>query len=162
LLPAWAVSILGGNSATNGFLQSARGVGSLLGALMIASLGRFRFRGKLLTVGTFVFPLRMIVFAVVRWLPLSLLALVGVGWGSMVLLNIANALVQTHVSDELRGRVMGIYTLGFFGMMPIGALLAGGIAEIVSEPITVILSALITLGFAVWIWLYVPKLRTLE
>jgi len=162
LLPAWAVAILHGNSATNGFLQSARGVGSLLGALMIAALGRFRFKGRLLTLGSLVFPIFLLVFAVVSWLPLSLLVLVGVGWGFMILLNMANALVQTLVPDELRGRVMGVYTLGFFGMMPVGALLAGAVAELTSEPITVVLGALITLGFAAWLWLRVPQLRALE
>ena len=162
LLPAWAVAVLHGNSATNGFLQSARGVGSLLGAFMIASLGHFRFKGRLLTIGSLVFPIFLLVFAVVSWIPLSLLVLVGVGWGFMILLNMANALVQTHVPDELRGRVMGVYTLGFFGMMPVGALLAGAMAELTSEPITVVLGALITLGFAVWLWLRVPQLRSLE
>ena len=162
LFPAWSVTILGGGPDTNGYLQSARGVGSLIGALMIASLGRFRFKGKLLMLGSFVFPVLLLGFAVARWLPLSLLMLVGVGWGFMILLNTANALVQTLVPDELRGRVMGIYTLGFFGMMPLGALLAGAMAAITSEPITVVLGALITLGFAVWLWLRVPQLRALE
>ena len=162
LFPAWSVTILGGGPDTNGYLQSARGVGSLIGALMIASLGRFRFKGKLLMLGSFVFPILLLGFAVARWLPLSLLMLVGVGWGFMILLNTANALVQTLVPDELRGRVMGIYTLGFFGMMPLGALLAGAVAEIANEPITVVLGALIMLGFAVWLWLRVPQLRALE
>jgi len=162
LFPAWSVTILGGGPDTNGYLQSARGIGSLIGALMIASLGRFRFKGKLLTLGSFVFPILLLGFAVVRWLPLSLLVLVGVGWGFMILFNTANALVQTLVPDELRGRVMGIYTLGFFGMMPLGALLAGGVAEIANEPITVVLGALIMLGFAVWLWLRMPRLRALE
>jgi len=162
LLPAWAVAILHGDSATNGFLQSARGVGSLLGAFMIASLGRFSFKGRLLTLGSLVFPIFLLVFAVVSWLPLSLLVLVGVGWGFMVLFNMANALMQTLVPDELRGRVMSVYTLGFFGVMPIGALLAGTVAELTSEPITVVLGALITLGFAAWLWLRMPQLRALE
>ena len=47
LLPAWAVTILHGNAATNGFLQSARGLGAMMSALFIASLGRFAFTGKL-------------------------------------------------------------------------------------------------------------------
>ncbi len=162
LIPAWAVTVLGGDATTNGLLQSARGLGALLGALMIAALGRFRFKGKLLTLGTFVFPALLLVFAVVRGVPLSLLALVGVGWGFMILFNMANTVIQTQVSDELRGRVMGIYTLTFFGLMPVGALLAGAVADRISEPITVIISALVTLGFAVLIWLRVPQLRTLE
>jgi MFS family permease len=162
LLPAWAVAILHGDSATNGFLQSARGVGSLFGAFMIASLGHFRFKGRLLTLGSLVFPILLLAFAVVSWIPLSLLMLVGVGWGFMVLLNMANALVQTLVPDELRGRVMGVYTFGFFGMMPVGALLAGAVAELTNEPITVVLGALIMLGFAAWLWLRMPQLRALE
>ena len=44
LIPAWAVVVLHGNATTNGFLQAARGFGSLIGALIIAALGRFRFR----------------------------------------------------------------------------------------------------------------------
>jgi predicted MFS family arabinose efflux permease len=162
LLPAWAVSILHGDAATNGFLQSARGVGSLIGALMIASLGRFRYKGRLLTVGSFVFPLMLLVFAAMRWVPLALLGLMGVGWGFMVALNLANALVQTHVPDRLRGRVMGIYSLAFMGMMPVGALLAGALADLISEPVAVAACALVTLAFAGWLWLRVPEVRRLE
>jgi MFS family permease len=161
LLPAWAVEVLHGGPDTNGFLQSARGIGSLVGALMIASLGRFHFKGKLLTLGSLVFPILLLVFAAVSWLPLALLVLVGVGWGFMVMLNMANALVQTLVSDELRGRVMAVYSLGFLGMMPVGALLAGGVAEITSEPIAAAWGALITLGFSVWLCVS-GKVRTLE
>jgi predicted MFS family arabinose efflux permease len=162
LMPAWAVTVLGGDAMTNGWLLAARGVGALAGALMIAALGRFGYRGKLLTLGSFVFPMLLLFFALARWLPLSLLALAGTGWGFMILFNLANTLIQTLVPDELRGRVVSIYTLSFFGLMPLGALLAGWMAELVGEPVTVILSALISLGFAVWLWLRVPQLRAQE
>ena len=162
LLPAWSVTVLNGDSATLGFLQSARGVGALLGALLIASLGRFRWKGRLFTLGSLVYPVFLLIFATVRWLPLSLLVLVGVGWGFMILFNMINALIQTHVSDELRGRVMGIYAIGFFGVMPGSALLAGGVAEIAGEPMVVALGALVTLVFAVWLWVRMPQLRALE
>lgn len=162
LIPAWATTVLAGNEATNGWLQSARGLGALSGALMIASLGRFTFKGKLLTLGTFVFPMFLLFFATVRWLPLALLALVGVGWGFMVLFNMANTLIQTLVSDQLRGRVVSIYALSFFGLAPLGALLAGWLAEVIGEPATVYLSAFISLGFATFLWLRMPKLRALE
>jgi MFS family permease len=162
LIPAWATTVLAGNEATNGWLQSARGLGALSGALMIAALGRFTFKGKLLTLGMFVFPMFLLFFATVRWLPLALLALVGVGWGFMVLFNMANTLIQTLVSDQLRGRVVSIYTLSFFGLAPLGALLAGWLAEVIGEPATVYLSAFVSLGFAAFLWLRVPKLRALE
>jgi MFS family permease len=162
LLPAWAVTILGGDAATNGFLQSARGFGSLIGALMVASLGKMTYKGKLLTEGSFIFSILLLIWSAMHWLPVSLLVLVGVGWGSMLVLNMTNILLQAHVTDEMRGRVMSIYTLSFFGMMPVGSLLIGGIAEVTSEPITVALGALVCLVFAAWLWFRVPKLRELS
>jgi predicted MFS family arabinose efflux permease len=162
LMPAWAVTILGGDSTTVGLMQSARGVGSLIGALMIASLGRFRHKGRLMTIGTFVFPSLLIVFATVRWLPLALLVLVGIGWGMMVVFNMLNTLIQTTVSDGLRGRVMGIYSLTFFGAAPIGSLLAGAAADRAGSPVTVTVSALIPLAYAGWLWLRAPQLRRLQ
>jgi MFS family permease len=162
LIPAWAGTVLGGDATTNGWLLSARGVGAFLAALMIASLGNFKFRGKLLTLGTFVFPSLLLVFAEVRWLPMSLLVLVGVGWGLMMVFNLANSLVQTLVPDELRGRVVSIYTLNFFGLMPIGALLVGAAAEVIGEPAILIINSLIVLGFAGVLWWRVPSLRALS
>lgn len=161
LMPAWSVDVLGGDAATNGLMQSARGVGALVGALMIASLGNFRWKGKLLTIGTFAFPLTLIAFAFIRSIPLSLLALVAAGWGFMVLFNMLNTLLQGIVEDDLRGRVMSIYTLTFFGGMPIGALWAGAVAEQYGEPLTVILGAVISLGFAVFVYWRIPKVRAL-
>jgi predicted MFS family arabinose efflux permease len=162
LFPAWAVEILHGNSATNGYLQSARGIGALLGALTIASLGRFHWKGKLLTIGTFLFPVFVIVYSLMRWLPASLLLLVGVGWASMMIFNLGNALVQGLAPDELRGRVMGVYTLIFFGMFPIGSLLAGSLAEWTSLTAAVLITASISLVTAVLLYIIAPKIRKLE
>jgi MFS family permease len=162
LLPAWSVKILGGDSTTNGFLLSARGAGSLIGAFMIASLARIKIKGKLLTLGSLLFPILLLVWSAMRWLPLSLLVLVGVGWSTMLVLNISNILGQLHVPDQLRGRVMSIYTLGVMGMVPVGALLLGTVAEVIGEPTTVALGALVALAFGGVLWLYMPRLRALE
>jgi MFS family permease len=159
LMPAWAVKVLGGDAATNGFLQSARGAGALIGALMIAAIGVYIVRGRLVTLGSFVMPIFLLAFSTVRWLPLSLLTLVGIGWGFMVLANSSNALLQSHVPDELRGRVMSIFVLAFFGLMPVGSLLAGVAASRFGEPLTVAVGAGILLLFAVLVWARVPELR---
>ncbi|MFL5802544.1 MAG: MFS transporter [Roseiflexaceae bacterium] len=161
LLPAWAVEVLGGDATTNGLLQSARGAGSLLGALMIAALGYAGRRGRWLTAGMFVYPLLLLGFAAVRTVPLSLAMLVGVGWGGMVIFNMANTLVQTHVSDALRGRVMSIYSLAFFGGMPLGALWAGALAHVIGAPLTIVVGALVVLVCAVLLFILVPQLRRL-
>jgi MFS family permease len=162
LIPAWAVRILGGDATTNGLLVSARGVGALIGALLIASLGRPRFRGKLLSIGSLAFPLGLIAFSMVRWLPLSLLTLLGVGTAQIMVMNLANSLVQTEAADELRGRVMAIYSLVFLGLMPVGGLIAGAVAQEIGEPATVILSALVGLACAVAIQVRMPWLRKLR
>ena len=162
LLPAWAVNVLGGDATTNGLLQSARGVGALSGALLIASLGRFRYRGRLLSFGTFAFAMMLLVFAFVRWLPLSLLTLSCVGIGQILFLNLANSSVQTLSPDALRGRVMSVYTLVLFGFFPIGSLLAGSFAEHFGSPLTVVLGALVSLVVATLTWVFVPELRALQ
>jgi MFS family permease len=161
LMPAWAVNVLGGDVRTNGLLQSARGLGALLGALMIASLGALHARGRLMTLGSFVFPSLLILYTLSRWLPLSLILLVGVGWGFMVLVNLSNSLVQTQVPDELRGRVMSIFTLSFFGVFPIGSLLAGELADRIGEPSTVLIGGLTILAFATLGWWRFPQIRKL-
>ncbi|MCB0230643.1 MAG: MFS transporter, partial [Anaerolineae bacterium] len=128
LIPAWSVDVLGGDVRTNGALLAARGIGAVSGALMVAALGSRPIRGKLWTVGSFVMPLAMFAFAAARIVPVSMAMLVGVGWSFMVVANTSNSMVQTMVPDELRGRVMGVYTLMFFGGMPLGSLLIGSMA----------------------------------
>ena len=162
LMPAWAVDVLGGDATTNGFMLSARGLGALAGALMIASFGQFHAKGRLLSIGSFILPLSLLVFSTVRQLPITLLVLFAIGWGFMVMANMSNALVQTHVDDALRGRVMGIYTLTFFGLMPLGSLFNGTLAAQVGPPLTVQINAFIILAFSTLLFLRAPNVRRLE
>jgi MFS family permease len=161
LFPAWAVRILGGDATTTGLLQSARGLGALMGALLIASLGRFQFKGRLLTVGTFAFPLLLILMTFTNRLWLTLAILVASGLAVILIMNLANALVQTLTPDALRGRVMAVYSMVFFGMMPVGALWVGVVAERVGEAAAVISGALAVLGVAGAIVVAVPRIRGL-
>jgi MFS family permease len=159
LIPAWAVRVLNGDAATNGLLRAALGLGALAGALFIASLGRFQFKGKLLTLGTFISPLLMLLFSFFRNLPVSLLVMVGSGAAGILIMNLTNALVQTLARDSLRGRVMSIYSLTFFGIMPIGSLITGVMADGVGEPLTFIIFSTAALVFAIGIYMWVPGLR---
>jgi MFS family permease len=162
LMPAWAVQVLNGDARTNGVLQSARGLGALAAALGIASLGRFRFRGLLLTAGSILFPAMLAVFSFTRALPASLTVLLVVGAANITINSLANSLVQTRTPDELRGRVMSIYNLFFMGLLPVGALLAGAIAEKGGAPLAVLVGAGGTLACATAIGIAVPSLRKAE
>jgi predicted MFS family arabinose efflux permease len=158
LIPAWAVNVLHGDAKTNGFLIAARGIGALAGALLIASLGRFHFQGKLLTAGSVVMPVLVFMFALVRWTPLSLLLLFGAGVAQIFVYNLCNALVQTASPDGLRGRVMSVYALVFFGSFPIAALGIGTTAEHLGSPAAVLIGASIAFLAAILVRLVFPGL----
>jgi MFS family permease len=159
LVPAWSVEVLGGGVRTNGLLLSARGLGALAGALLIASLGHRPIRGRLWAAGSVALPGLMAAFALSRWLPLSAAVMAGIGLSFMVQANTSNALVQTSVPDEIRGRVMGLYTLVFFGTMPLGALLVGAMADRVGEPAVVLANAAVLVVVAAVVWLRAPFVR---
>jgi MFS family permease len=161
-MPVWAVNVLHGDVTTNGFLLSARGLGALIGALTVAALGAQRIRGKLWTWGSFVLPALLIVFAISPWLTPALLLMMGVGWSLMWVTNNANSLIQTSIPDEMRGRVMALYTVVFQGGAPLGSLLIGGITSTTNAPLAVIICGIMLLGFAVFIWITNPQMRTLE
>ncbi len=162
LMPAWAVRILQGDARTNGLLLSARGVGALACALFLATVSSRLSRGRALAVGLAAFPAALLAFALLRRLPPALALLVGVGAASILIYNTANALVQTLADDPLRGRVMGLYSLGVLGLMPVGSLLAGTMAERIGEPGTVALSAAVMLACALAVWIFFPDLRKLR
>ena len=162
LIPAWSVTVLGGDAKTNGFLLAARGIGSLIAALTIAALGRFRFRGKLWTINSILLPISMIIFALMTWLIPSLVAIAVMGFAFMIIVNLSNAMVQTRITDEMRGRVMGVFTFFFFGAFPIGSIIAGWSADAIGEPLTVIISGVILLVFALWVIWRQPAMRAME
>lgn len=162
LLPAWAVDVLKGDVTTNGLLLSARGIGSLIGALMIAAIGSKGTRGKVWMLGYAVSPVFLLIFSAIRWIPASLLALLMAGWGLMAMINTTNALIQSHVPDLLRGRVMGVYALVFMGGSPVGSLVAGWLADALGEPLTVVIFSSILLVVVAITFFARPQLRQLN
>jgi MFS family permease len=152
LAPAWAVNILHGNASTVGYMQACHGLGALVGALTIASLGSFDYRGKLLMIGLFIFPCMLFLFTIARYMPFVLFILFIAGYGFMIVFNLTNAMLQSIVPDRLRGRVMSVYTLGFLGAMPIGAMTIGTLAEYTNESMALLSSAILMTFFVVWIW----------
>jgi predicted MFS family arabinose efflux permease len=162
LLPAWSVKILHGDATTNGLLYSARGIGSLIGALAIATLGHVTFRGRVISMGSLFFPIFIALFALVHWLPLSLLLMALLGVASIMVANLSNSMIQSLVPDELRGRVMGVYSTVFMGSMPLGALFLGVIAEHAGEAEAALLSSAAAFCIAGLVWVLVPKMRRLK
>jgi MFS family permease len=162
LFPAWAVRILHGDATTNGLLQSARGIGAVSAALVIASIINFVQKGKLLTTGFISLPILILIFSFNRTLILSLILLILIGGALILVFNLANGTIQILVSEEYRGRIMSIYSFSFFALMPVGALLIGTEAELFGSPIAILINALILLIFIIFINISVPRLRKIE
>jgi len=159
LIPAWAVNILHGNAATNGIMQAARGFGALATALFIASIGSAKYTYKLLSIGILILPVLLLFFALVTWLPLSLLLLAGNGIALILVFNLSNAIIQNIVPDSFRGRVMSIYAFTSFGFLPLGSLLIGFLAQQFTEPVAVIICSIITLSFSVLVMMIIRKIK---
>ena len=162
LIPAWASAVLQGDVRTNGWLLSARGVGSLIAALMIAYLGTRNVRGKIWAVGSLMLPISLIIFAIFKMLPVSLLMMVFLGWAFMAVVNNTNAMIQSWVPDELRGRVMSVHVWVFMGSLPIGSLLAGALAERLGEPAAVLINGAILLTITLLTLILRPSMSKLQ
>ncbi len=159
LLPAYAVDVLKVGETGYGLLNAAVGVGALIGALAVASVSRRKGKGMQLTLGSLAFPLALLAFAATRsfWVTLIFMACVGVAF---VIQNAtSNTIIQLLAPDELRGRVMSVYSLFFFGTTPIGALFAGAAAERWDSTAAIVLGAGVTFAFALTVFFLVPAVR---
>jgi MFS family permease len=129
LMPVFARTILKVGARGYGYLLSASGVGALLGALAISLLAHRPHKERLLYLTVPVFTIATLAFCWSRWLPLSLALLVAASWMMMMQFATANTLIQTHVPDELRGRVLSVYILAFQGTWPFGSFQLGHMAQ---------------------------------
>ncbi len=157
LLPAWAVRILHGDSTTNGFLQSARGIGALVGSLFLATVAHKVLRGRLLHRATLLLALSLLALSLLRNEAAATFIMAFVGVGVFASYNLCNSLIQTHTPDALRGRVLALYSLAFFGVIPLAGLAVGFAADHVGEPLTVGTCAVVLLGFAAYLRLRHPQ-----
>jgi MFS family permease len=124
LLAIFADDVLNVGAAGYGILGALPGVGAVLGGLTVASLSGFRHRALLMFGGLLGFGAALVAFSASEWVAVSGLALLAVGWCQTAYLSTNNTLIQSHVADEFRGRVMSTLFLNR-GMVPLGTMLAG-------------------------------------
>ncbi len=161
ILPAFVGQVLGQGAQAYGWITAATGVGAVTGAFLIASQRGLRWRGSWLLRASVGFPIVLTAFAFTRFFPLSLVLAFGLGVGFMVEFTMINTLLQTRVDDRLRGRVMGLYTLTFFGFAPFGNLAVGALAERIGLSYAVTLFALICLALSLIILQKIPRIKSL-
>ncbi len=160
LLPVFARDILKVGASGQGLMMGLAGVGALVGALVVASLSHSVDRHKLSFAGIVSFCLASILFATSKNFTVSLAALFLCDWGLVSFSTIANTVVQTEVSDSIRGRVMGVYSLSFLGLAPLASLEIGFLAKILSAPSAVVINALCCLAVTILILILSSRWRS--
>ncbi len=159
LMPVFADRILGGGPQGLGILMSCAGGGALAGALLLAARRSTRGLGSWVPWAAFGFGLGLVCFSQSRNFWLSCALLVPTGFAMMVQMASSNTLLQMMVPDALRGRVMSLYAMMFMGMAPLGALLAGSLAEVAGAPATVAVGGGLCMLAALWFGRRLPRIR---
>lgn len=162
LMPVYARDVLDIGAPGLGMLTAGVGVGALTGALSVAVLRPSGGSGALLLLGLTVSSTALIVFAVSRWLPLSLVALAVLGAAQVAYYATTNTLIQILVPARLRGRVMSLYILTSLGVIPFGNLLAGLVAQQFGPTVALAGGGLLTLVAVGGVAIAFPALRRLR
>ncbi len=157
LMPIFAIDVLHGDASTQGLLLTMVGIGAVLGALTIASLGRRQGSGKLLIAGAAGFGLSLVFFSrsPVLWMAMVFTFLAGLSNSSYTSQN--QTIIQTLTPSEIRGRVLGVYLLNR-GLMPIGSLIAGALASFLGGPWAVTIMGASCFLLAIGVAFFVPDL----
>jgi MFS family permease len=159
VLPAFVDQVLHTDATGYGAVNAFIGLGAVIGAFIMARYGDRGQRGRWLIWTMLAFPFMLLLFAANTQFILALALAVGLGVGFMLVFTIINTLLQTNVDDQMRGRVMGLYTLTFFGFAPFGNLAMGQLAEQWGMSVIIALSAACSFVLAAIVIALVPQLR---
>lgn len=161
LMPIFASQVLHGGPHTLGYLMGASGVGALVSAVSLALRKSVRGLTTMIQISAFLFGSGLILFGFSRYLALSLLLMLVVGFGMMQGLAASNTVIQTLVPEDKRGRVMSFYTMAFVGMAPFGSLLAGGLAHRFGATHAVMITGTCCLLGGTWFTTQLKSIRTI-
>ncbi len=151
MLPVFAGEVLDGGPELLGWLNVSVGVGSVVGALAVAMLvEKSRLLPRLAT-GLLLFGGGLVVLGLSRHAALTLATLPVVGFGMLSLLSSANTVVQGDTPENMRGRVMSLYTTVLVGLFPLGALLCGAVADVIGVGPTIATGGLATAASGLWL-----------
>jgi len=143
-LPVFAREVFHRDAKGYSVLLAAFGIGAVAGAIGIAGfVAHVRHKGVLAVAMQMTFGALMIAFALSRTPALSYALLLLAGAALMLVFAMFMTLVQSNVDDRLRGRVVSVYSLAFRGAMPLGNLVAGALASLLTAPRVLILDGVV-------------------
>jgi MFS family permease len=152
-LPLFAQRVFHEGASTYSRLMAFSGAGSIVGALIVAWLGKFKRMGLTALLVQAVYGVLILAFAASRVIWLSEVLLFFTGAALMMVFSTVTSLVQLIAPNEMRGRVMSIYMVAFRGGMPLGSLASGYFATLIGAPMVIgingILLVLVALYFLI-------------
>jgi MFS family permease len=129
LMPVYVREMLHGGPTEFGLLMGASGIGAVLGSMILAAFGNVRTLGDWVGLAAAGFGVSLVILSISHSFPMSLAVMLLIGFSMVTLLDASNTLVQRIVPDDLRGRVMAIWTMMLTGLGPFGSLLVGVLAQ---------------------------------
>jgi MFS family permease len=145
LLPVFVKDVFDAGAKSYGMLMSASGLGALAGAVFLASRRTSKGLELIIPVFSIIMSVSLILFSLSSNLVVSVIILFFTGLGMMVQITSSNTLIQSIVSENMRGRVMGIYSMAFLGISPFGSILAGWLADYIGVGATVCIGAVFSI-----------------
>lgn len=159
LTPMFARDVFGGDAKTLGYLMSASAIGALIGAAYLGTRTSTKGLGNVIVAGGILMGVGLIGFGQSRIFILSALCLVIIGLGGVLVMASSNTALQTRVPEEMRGRIMSIYTMAFTGTMPLGNLAVGLLAGPIGAGPTMVVCGAICILVALNFCRQLPGLR---
>jgi MFS family permease len=145
LTPIFAKKIFLGNARTFGYIASAAGLGSIGGSLYLAAARKSANLDRILLFSTGILGIGLIGFSFCTSFYYALPFAVIIGSASLVPMTVSITIIQVEAAPHMRGRVMSFIAMAYFGMLPLGSLLAGAASQEISAPITMLVQGCIAL-----------------
>jgi MFS family permease len=161
MLPVYARNVFGAGVEDYSALLSFSGAGAVVGATVVAWLGRFRHMGLMTLLVQAGLGTAIILLAFSRTLYLSYVLLFVCGLSWMIVISCLMSLVQIIAPNEMRGRVMSIYMVAFRCAMPLGSLVSGYAASISSAPTVIAINGVALIVASVYFLVKTEEIRGL-
>ena len=160
-LPVFTRDVFAGDVHEYTYLLASAGGGAVIGALVVAWLGRFRHMGRTLLIVQFLFGMLIVTFALLRVFWINAVVLFAAGACMVMVSAMLSSLVQLNAPNEMRGRVMSIYMVAFRGGMPLGSLAGGWVATTTNATAVLVVNGVLLTAVAAWFLLKSHGVREL-
>lgn len=146
LLPYFARNVYHGDVEAFGFMTAAGGLGACLGTIFLAARRDIEGLERRIVTCALLVSAGLALFAVTRTFPVAILAMTLMGFCSINTVAASNALIQSLVENQMRGRVMAVFSMAFFGLSPVGNLLVGWASNVIGAKATLLVCSAMVLS----------------